>query len=215
MPGGDEGSHPALSVFAAVVCSALLLQWWLVRRREGAATYGPNAATDRAADPTLRTHKIFGAATLKSIAPRRGELFVLDKRPPPALDNKVRPVLLFVIRMTRAAIINLLASPYIQMAMLTGASKREVIVKHALPNAWAPIATVIAFNLAYLVVGVVVVEVVFVYPGIGQLMVDSVTSRNIPVVQACALIFAVTYISLNLIADIIGIVTNPRLLHPK
>ena len=96
MPGGDEGSHPALSVFAAVVCSALLLQWWLVRRREGAATYGPNAATDRAADPTLRTHKIFGAATLKSIAPRRGELFVLDKRPPPALDNKVRPVLLFV-----------------------------------------------------------------------------------------------------------------------
>ncbi len=120
-----------------------------------------------------------------------------------------------MMRMTRAAIINLLASPYIQMAILSGASKREVIVKHALPNAWAPIATVIAFNLAYLVVGVVVVEVVFVYPGIGQLMVDSVTSRNIPVVQACALIFAVTYILLNLIADIIGIVTNPRLLHPK
>ena len=121
-------------------------------------------------------------------------------------------IIAHMMRMTRAAIINLLASPYIQMAMLTGASKREVIVKHALPNAWAPIATVIAFNLAYLVVGVVVVEVVFVYPGIGQLMVDSVTSRNIPVVQACALIFAVTYISLNLIADIIGIVTNPRLL---
>jgi peptide/nickel transport system permease protein len=94
-----------------------------------------------------------------------------------------------MMRMTRASIINLLASPYIQMAILSGASKREVIVKHALPNAWAPIATVIAFNLAYLVVGVVVVEVVFVYPGIGQLMVDSVTSRNIPVVQACALIF--------------------------
>lgn len=120
-----------------------------------------------------------------------------------------------MMRMTRASIINLLASPYIQMAILSGASKREVIVKHALPNAWAPIATVIAFNLAYLVVGVVVVEVVFVYPGIGQLMVDSVTSRNIPVVQACALIFALTYILLNLIADIIGIVTNPRLLHPK
>ena len=65
------------------------------------------------------------------------------------------------------------------------------------------------------VVGVVVVEVVFVYPGIGQLMVDAVTTRDIPVVQGCALIFAVTYILLNLIADIIGIVTNPRLLHPK
>lgn len=120
-----------------------------------------------------------------------------------------------MMRMTRAAIINLLASPYIEMARLKGASRSEVILKHALPNAWAPIATVIAFNLAYLVVGVVVVEVVFVYPGIGQLMVDSVTARDIPVVQACALIFAGTYIVLNLIADIIGIITNPRLLHPR
>ena len=117
-----------------------------------------------------------------------------------------------MMRMTRAAIINLLASPYIEMARLKGVSKAKVILRHALPNAWAPIATVIAFNLAYLVVGVVVVEVVFVYPGIGQLMVDAVTSRDIPVVQACALIFAATYIILNLIADIIGIVTNPRLL---
>lgn len=120
-----------------------------------------------------------------------------------------------MMRMTRAAIINLLASPYIQMARLSGASPTEVILKHALPNAWAPIATVIAFNLAYLVVGVVVVEVVFVYPGIGQLMVDAVARRDIPVVQGCALIFAMTYILLNLIADIIGIVTNPRLLYPK
>lgn len=120
-----------------------------------------------------------------------------------------------MMRMTRAAIINLLASPYIEMARLKGLSKTQVILKHALPNAWAPIATVIAFNLAYLVVGVVVVEVVFVYPGVGQLMVDAVTTRDIPVVQACALIFAATYIILNLIADIIGIVTNPRLLHPR
>jgi peptide/nickel transport system permease protein len=120
-----------------------------------------------------------------------------------------------MMRMTRAALINLLASPYMEMAQLKGVPKREAIVKHALPNAWAPIATVIAFNLAYLVVGVVVVEVVFVYPGIGQLMVDSVSSRNMPVVQACALIFAATYILLNLSADIISIVTNPRLLHPK
>ncbi|MDE0305001.1 MAG: ABC transporter permease [Albidovulum sp.] len=120
-----------------------------------------------------------------------------------------------LMRMTRAAIINLLASPYIEMARLKGEPAIRVILKHALPNAWAPIAAVIAFNLAYLIVGVVVVEVVFVYPGIGQLMVDAVSSRDIPVVQACALIFAATYILLNLTADIIGIVTNPRLLHPK
>ncbi len=120
-----------------------------------------------------------------------------------------------MMRMTRAAIINLLAQPYIEMARLKGVSARRIILHHALPNAWAPIATVIAFNLAYLVVGVVVVEVVFVYPGIGQLMVDAVQSRDIPVVQACALLFAATYILLNLTADIIGIVTNPRLLHPR
>ena len=120
-----------------------------------------------------------------------------------------------MMRMTRAAIINLLASPYIEMARLTGESPRRATANHALPNAWAPIATVIAFNLAYLVVGVVVVEVVFTYPGAGQLMVDAVSSRDIPVVQACALFFAATYILLNLLADVIGIVTNPRLLHPK
>ena len=124
-------------------------------------------------------------------------------------------IIAHMMRMTRAAIINLLASPYIEMARLSGAGQAEIILKHALPNAWAPIATVIAFNLAYLVVGVVVVEVVFVYPGAGQLMVDAVTSRDIPVVQACCLIFAATYIILNLIADIIGIITNPRLLHPR
>jgi peptide/nickel transport system permease protein len=120
-----------------------------------------------------------------------------------------------MMRMTRAAIINLLASPYIETARLKGVSPSRIIYRHALPNALAPIATVVALNLAYLVVGVVVVEVVFVYPGIGQLMVDSVSARDIPVVQACALVFAVTYILLNLMADIVAIVTNPRLLHPR
>lgn len=120
-----------------------------------------------------------------------------------------------MMRMTRASIINLLASPYIEMARLKGVSPSRIIFHHALPNAWAPIATVIAVNLAYLIVGVVVVEVVFVYPGIGQLMVNSVSARDIPVVQACALIFAATYILLNLLADIVAIVTNPRLLHRR
>lgn len=120
-----------------------------------------------------------------------------------------------MMRMTRASIIALLSSPYIEMAKLKGVSPRQVILRHALPNAWAPIATVVAFNLAYLVVGVVVVEVVFTYPGIGQLMVDSVSKRDMPVAQACALIFAATYISLNLLSDVISIITNPKLLHPK
>ena len=120
-----------------------------------------------------------------------------------------------MMRMTRAAIINLLASPYIETARLKGVSPSRVIVHHALANAWAAIVTVIAVNLAYLVVGVVVVEVVFVYPGIGQLMIDSVSTRDVPVVQGCALIFGATYIFLNLLADIVAIVTNPRLLHRR
>jgi peptide/nickel transport system permease protein len=106
----------------------------------------------------------------------------------------------YMMRMTRTAIVSILSEPYIEMARLKGASRRRIVFQHALPNAWAPIANVIAFILAYLVVGVVVVEVVFVYPGIGQLMVDSVRTRDIPVVQASSLIFAGTFILLNLIA---------------
>ena len=124
-------------------------------------------------------------------------------------------VLAHMMRMTRAAIINLLASPYIEMAILKGIRPMKIILRHALPNALAPIVNVVALNLAYLVVGVVIVEVVFVYPGLGQLMVDSVSKRDIPVVQACSMIFASVYILLNLLADIISIVTNPRILHPR
>ena len=124
-------------------------------------------------------------------------------------------VLAHMLRMTRATIINLLASPYIEMARLKGIRPMKIILRHALPNALAPIVNVVAINLAYLVVGVVIVEVVFVYPGLGQLMVDSVSKRDIPVVQACSMIFASVYILLNLSADIISIVTNPRILHPR
>ena len=120
-----------------------------------------------------------------------------------------------MMRMTRAAIINLLASPYIEMARLKGVPNWRVITHHALPNAWAPVINVVALNLAYLITGVVLVEVVFIYPGIGQLLVDSVTKRDFPVVQASCLIFASTYVILNLLADVGAILTNPRLRHPK
>ena len=138
----------------------------------------------------------------------------LDRTFLPAL-TMVLVVVAHMMRMTRAAIINLLASPYIEMARLKGAPAWKVIVKHALPNSWAPIINVVALNLAYLITGVVLVEVVFVYPGIGQLLVDSVSKRDFPIVQACCLIFAATFILLNLSADIGAILTNPRLRHPK
>lgn len=120
-------------------------------------------------------------------------------------------VLAHMMRMTRAAIINVLASPYIEMARLKGMPPIKIILRHALPNALAPIINVVALNLAYLVVGVVVVEVVFAYPGLGQLLVDAVVKRDFPVVQAVGLFFAATYIVLNLIADVLSILANPRL----
>ena len=124
-------------------------------------------------------------------------------------------VLAYMMRMTRAAILNLLALPYIEMAHLKGIKRWRVIAVHALPNALAPIINVIALNLAYLIVGVVLVEVVFVYPGLGQILVDAVSNRDVTVVQAACLIFAATYILLNLAADILSIIANPRLLHPR
>ena len=120
-----------------------------------------------------------------------------------------------MMRMTRAAIINLMASPYIEMARLKGLSPLRIVLRHALPNALAPIINVIALNLAYLITGVVVVEVVFVYPGLGQLMVDAVANRDIAVVQAVALIFAAAYVTLNLVADVLSTVTNPRLMQRR
>jgi peptide/nickel transport system permease protein len=124
-------------------------------------------------------------------------------------------VLGHMMRMTRAAILNVLESAYIETAELKGLSPFAIIAKHALPNAIAPVVNVVMLNLAYLVVGVVVVEVVFVYPGMGQYLVDHVSKRDVPVVQACGLVFAAIYIGLNILADVISILANPRLRHPK
>lgn len=124
-------------------------------------------------------------------------------------------VLAHMMRMTRAAILNVMQSAYIETAELKGLSTFNVIWRHAFPNSIAPIVNVVMLNLAYLVVGVVVVEVVFVYPGMGQYLVDHVSKRDVPVVQACGLIFAAVYIGLNMVADIVAILTNPRLRHPK
>ncbi|MET0575164.1 MAG: ABC transporter permease [Mesorhizobium sp.] len=120
-----------------------------------------------------------------------------------------------MMRMTRAAILNVMQSAYIETAELKGLRPIEIIRRHAFPNAIAPIINVVMLNLAFLVVGVVVVEVIFVYPGMGQYLVDHVSKRDVPVVQAVGLIFAAVYIGLNIIADIAGIIANPRLRHPK
>ncbi|MEH6654434.1 ABC transporter permease [Loktanella salsilacus] len=124
-------------------------------------------------------------------------------------------VLGHMMRMTRAAILNVMQSAYIETAELKGLRPITVIARHAFPNAIAPVVNVVMLNMAYLIVGVVVVEVVFVFPGMGQYLVDHVTKRDVPVVQACGLVFAAVYIGLNMVADIVSILSNPRLRHPK
>ena len=124
-------------------------------------------------------------------------------------------VLAHMMRMTRAAILNVMQSAYIETAELKGLSPFDIIRKHAFPNAIAPVVNVVMLNLAFLIVGVVVIEVIFVYPGMGQYLVDHVAKRDVPVVQAVGLIFAAVYITLNIVADIAAIVANPRLRHPK
>ena len=120
-----------------------------------------------------------------------------------------------IIRMTRATVLNVLNSPYIEMAILKGVPRRRIIIRHALFNAVGPIVNVIALNLAWLVGGVVVIEQIFSYPGLAKLMIEAVQMRDMPLVQACAMIFCATYIVLIFIADISSILSNPRLRHPK
>jgi peptide/nickel transport system permease protein len=114
-------------------------------------------------------------------------------------------------RMTRAAVIDQLQQPYVEMATLKGLSRARVVLVHALPNAAGPIANAIALSLSYLLGGAIIVETIFNYPGIASLMVDAVTSRDMPLLQACAMIFCAAYLALVLIADICAILSNPRL----
>ena len=120
-----------------------------------------------------------------------------------------------IIRMTRATVLNVMSSPYVEMAILKGVPRRRIILRHALLNAIGPIVNVIALNLAWLVGGVVIVEQIFAYPGLAKLMIDAVLVRDLPLVQACAMIFCASYVVLIFVADMASIHSNPRLRHPK
>ncbi|EJL52804.1 ABC-type dipeptide/oligopeptide/nickel transport system, permease component [Rhizobium sp. CF122] len=116
-----------------------------------------------------------------------------------------------MIRMTRAAVIETLNTPYVEMALLKGASRPRIVFRHALPNALGPIVNAVALSLSYLLGGVIIVETIFNYPGIAKLMVDAVATRDLPLIQSCAMIFCLGYLLLITAADIIAILSNPRL----
>lgn len=116
-----------------------------------------------------------------------------------------------MIRMTRAAMIEVLDAPYVEMAMLKGASRTRIVLHHALPNALGPIVNAVALSVSYLLGGVIIIETIFNYPGVAKLMVDAVATRDLPLIQSCAMIFCVGYLLLVTTADIIALLSNPRL----
>ena len=124
-------------------------------------------------------------------------------------------ILAHMVRMTRSAVLSVLSSPAIEMAILKGVPRRRLLLRHALPNAFGPIINVVALNLAYLISGVVVIETLFNFPGLGRFMIEAVTNRDVPIVQACAMIFCSIYVLLNMAADILSIMANPRVRYKK
>jgi peptide/nickel transport system permease protein len=135
-----------------------------------------------------------------------------------ALQNFTLPVLTLcfavtaqMARMTRAALLGVLDSSYIEMARLKGVRPARLVLRHALRNAAGPIVNAVALNLSSLLGGVIIVEVIFSYPGLAKLAVDAVETRDMPLVQACAMIFCATFMLLVLVADICSILSNPRL----
>ncbi len=120
-------------------------------------------------------------------------------------------VLAQMARLTRAAVIDQMDRPYVEMALLQGVAPVRIVMKHIMPNAIAPIVNAMALSLSYLLGGAVIVETIFNYPGLASLMVNAVTSRDMPLLQACAMIFCAAYLILMLIADVTAILANPRL----
>lgn len=115
-----------------------------------------------------------------------------------------------ILRTVRSSVIDVLASDYVQMATLKGVPRRQVVLRHVLPNALLPAINVIALTVAWLLGGVVVVEKVFNYPGLGNYMIDAISDRDLLVVQAIALILATVYVGVNLAADLLVLGLNPR-----
>lgn len=116
-----------------------------------------------------------------------------------------------ILRTVRSSVIETLASDYSQMALLKGVPYWQIVFRHILPNALLPTINVVALTIAWLLGGVVVIETVFNYPGLGRMMIDSISDRDLPVTQAIALIIASIYVGLNLLADLLTMIANPRL----
>jgi len=121
----------------------------------------------------------------------------------------------YIFRMTRGSVIETLESDYVEMAHLKGAAPTRALLSHAVPNALAPIIQVVGLTLIYLAGGIVVVEYVFNYPGLGRELVDAIANRDIPVIQFIVLILTAFYIVANILTDALTLAVSPRRRNPR
>jgi peptide/nickel transport system permease protein len=210
----------AISALVSIPLSVAIGSWAALKREKIFDTLSSNLLLVLAALPEFVVAVVLVillATTVSNVLP------AISNIPPgsrPWDDPKalVLPALTLVIavapyvsRIMRASMIEVLESDYVEMARLKGLRERTVLVRHALPNALGPVFQVIALNLAYLAGGIVVVEYVFNYTGVGSALQDSVVNHDLPVVQALAMLTAAVYVALNLLADVATIVVTPRL----
>lgn len=221
---GERVGYSAFLMFLAAAISfplALVLGAASARRRDGPFDHVLSVITlGLAALPEFIVAIVFVVIFATTVFHVFPAVTIVDPGTPPWSHPKelVLPVLTLVIAVTpytlrimRASLVEILESDYVEMARLKGVSERLVMWRHAVPNGIAPTFQVMAINLAYLAGGIVVVETVFSYPGIGAGFVDAVHARDMPVVQALALLIAALYVVLNMLADIATILVSPRL----
>ena len=222
---GDRLINTAFLVFCAAIISipmSIAIGSYAALRREGVFdTITTNLLLMLAALPefvvAILLVIVFSTTVFDNFLPAISRLSP-GERPWDDLDLMVLPtaalvfaVTPYVARIMRASMVEVLESDYVEMARLKGLPERTVLIRHALPNAIGPVFQVIAINLAYLAGGVVIVESVFAYTGIGLALKDAVVNHDIPVVQALAMLIAAVYVVLNLLADVATILVTPRL----
>jgi peptide/nickel transport system permease protein len=210
----------AVSAIVSIPLSIAIGSWAAFRREKIFDTVSSNLLLALAALPEFVTGVvllILLATTLTQVLPAVSTI-APGSGPWDTPSVLVLPVLTLVIavapyvaRIMRASMIEVLESDYVEMARLKGLPERTVLIRHALPNALGPVFQVIALNLAYLAGGIVVVEYVFNYTGIGSALTDAVVNHDLPVVQALAMLIALVYVVLNLLADVATIRVTPRL----
>jgi peptide/nickel transport system permease protein len=210
----------AIAAIVSIPLSVAIGSWAALKREKIFDTLSSNLLLVLAALPEFVVAVILiilFATTVSNVLPAISTI-PPGSRPWDHLSALVLPCLTLVIavapyvaRIMRASMIEVLESDYVEMARLKGLSERVVLIRHALPNALGPVFQVIALNLAYLAGGIVIVEFVFNYGGIGSALQDAVVNHDLPVVQALAMLIAAVYVVLNLLADVATILVTPRL----